>query len=128
MMEKSMKFLKLALFFSTTLFADQFTLDNQTSHPKIAIQWSPSAKGVQERNEAILQKDPISPKDLYFPTQSKANITIPKKAAYFRVLIWDAVQDLPEYLTNWIEFVPGKTYHLKQEHLIPVLLMPGMGC
>ena len=124
-----MKLLILSLFFTTALFADRFTLENETPFRTIAIQWASSARMAQESNEALLQRNPLAVTDLYYPRQSKAAIPIPKNAAYFRVLVWDtAANALPEFLTNWIEFIPGKTYLLKKEHLTPLLLINGMGC
>lgn len=123
-----MKFFTFCLFFTTTLFADHFTLENETPFRKIAIQWASSARMVQESNDAIMQRDPIATADLYYPRQSKATVSVPKNATYFRVLIWDSEQNLPEFLTNWVELVSGKTYLLKKEHLTPVLLINGMGC
>jgi hypothetical protein len=123
-----MKFFALLLFFTTTLFADRFILQNETSFTKIAVQWATSARMVQESNEALMQGDPLSKKDLYYPHEKKATITIPKNFAYFRVLIWQSKEKLPDLLTNWVEIVPDKTYQLKEENLTPVLLMNGMGC
>ena len=125
---KIMKFFALCLFFTTALFADQFTLQNETPFRQIAIQWASSAREVQESNDSIMQNDPLSKKGLYYPRQKTATISIPKKAAYFRVLIWESKQNLPEFLTNWVEIVPDKTYLLKEDHLTPILLMNGMGC
>lgn len=123
-----MKFFALCLFFTTTLAADHFTLDNETPYRKIAIQWATSARMVQESNDAIMQGNPIVTADLYYLRQSKETISIPKNATYFRVLIWNSAQNIPEFLTNWVELVPDKTYSLKKEHLTPLLLMNGMGC
>lgn len=76
-----------------------------------------------------MQRDPLPKKSLYYPRQSKATIAIPKDASYFRVLIWEgSKQNLPDFLTNWVEIVPDKTYLLQKEHLTHFLLIQGMGC
>lgn len=123
-----MKFFAVCLFFTATLFADSFTLENETPFYKIAVQWASSARMVQESNDSLIQGDRISPSDLYYPRQAKAIVTIPKNASYFRVLVWQTKQKLPDLLTNWVEVVPGKTYLLEEDHLTPVLLLNGMGC
>jgi hypothetical protein len=124
-----MKFFAICLFFTTTLFAEHFTLQNATSFRDIAIQWASSARMVQENNDSIMQRDSIPKKSLFYPRQNKATISIPKNAAYFRVLIWEGLKkNLPDFLTNWVEIVPDKTYLLQKEHLTHFLLIQGMGC
>ena len=123
-----MKFFAACFLFTTTLFADSFTLDNATPFRKIAVQWASSARVAQESNDSLMQGDEITPSNLHYPRQAKATVAIPKSASYFRVLVWQTKQNLPDLLTNWVELVPGKTYLLKEEHLTPLLLMNGMGC
>lgn len=123
-----MKYLGIFLFCIGALFADSFTLENKTPFNKIAIQWAPSARAAQEMNDALIQREPLSASELYRTKQSKTIVRIPKNAAYFRVLVWETSDKLPDRLTNWIELVPGKTYLLKKEHLVPLLLINGMGC
>lgn len=123
-----MKFFALCLFLKAAIFADQFTLQNQTPFSQIALQWASSARVAQESNDSLMQGEPLTKKELYYPKEKNVKISIPKNAAYFRVLIWESTQTLPDFLTNWVELVPDKTYLLKEEHLTPVLLMNGMGC
>jgi hypothetical protein len=120
-----MKFLTLLLF--SSLFADSITLENKSTHPKIAVQWASSARVAQDSNDALMQGDPL-PKDLYYPRKEISKITIPANASYFRIVAWDSKNKNPDYLTNWVEIVPDKTYEIDDEHLTPVLLMNGMGC
>ena len=123
-----MKFFATLLFGTATLFADSFTLNNETPFRKIALQWTSSARGAQESNDALLQGDPLKSSELFVLRQAKTTLAIPKNAAYFRVLVWQTHQKQPDLLTNWVEIVPDKTYLLKEEHLTPILLMNGMGC
>lgn len=127
-MEKLMKFFALCFFFSATLFADHIILKNETSFSKIAVQWASSARMAQESNDTLMQRNPIPPASLSHLHQNKETVSIPKNTAYFRVLIWNSAQKYPEFLTNWVELVPGKSYLLKEEHLTPLLLLNGMGC
>jgi hypothetical protein len=128
MMEIPMKYFAFCLFLSASLFADQFSIENETSYRKVAIQWASTARMVQENNDSLIQRDPIGKENLHYLTELKEIVFSPKNAAYFRVLVWDKGDILPEFLTNWVEFVPGKTYLLRKEHLTPLLLINGMGC
>lgn len=121
-----MKSLLVFLFFMVSLSAENFILENKTSYQKIAVQWAPSARAVQESNDALMQGE--APSNLHYPREGVATITVPKAATYFRVLAWRAKEKMPDHLTNWVELVPGKSYSLKDEHLTPVLLLNGMGC
>jgi len=123
-----MKFLAFCLLLTATLIADSFKLNNETSFPKISVEWASSAREAQEKNEALMQGEATNPLKLYSPNGAKSKIAIPKDAAYFRILVWKGQGTLPELLTNWVEIIPDKTYLLKDEHLTPVLLMNGMGC
>ncbi len=123
----------LSLLATTTGFADTLVLENQTSYPakkqKMAIQWATSARDVEEENTAVTHGYQLNPDSLQTLTQSgKVNLTIPKKAEYFRVLTWSKDKEDPDCLTNWVEVVPNKTYTLQSDHLVPVVLMAGTGC
>jgi hypothetical protein len=122
-----MKFFAACLFFTTTLFADSFILENKTSY-KIAVEWASSARMVQESNDLLMQGESVALSKLYRPRQTKTTIAIPSNASYFRVLVWQVKKGAPDLLTNWVEIVPDKTYLLTEDHLTPVLLMNGMGC
>jgi len=116
--------------------AATLVLDNQTSYPtttprsKIAIQWASSAKEVAEDNEALAYgSSRMNPQTLYLLKGSGTEtITIPKRAAYFRVVVWSQEEQAPDFVTNWVDAVPGKTYTLQSEHLVPTVLMAGSGC
>jgi hypothetical protein len=127
-MEIPMKFFAFCLLLIASLGADSFTLNNETSFQKIVIEWASSARAVQESNESLMQGDPINPSKLYAANRSQSKITIPRNATYFRVLVWQGQDKIPDLLTNWVEIVPNKTYQLQDEHLTPVLLMNGVGC
>lgn len=134
-MKKIMMFFCALLIIATTGFADNLVLENQTSYPiknqksKIAIQWASSAKEVEEGNNAVLNGTKINPSTLQVLSQvGKVNLSIPKKAEYFRVLVWLKGEGDPDFLTNWVDIVPNKTYTLKPDHLVPSVLMAGTGC
>lgn len=123
----------LSLLVTVTGFAENFVLENQTSYPmkksKIAIQWATTAKEVTEANTALMHGLSLNSETLQVLTQmGKVNLTIPKKAEYFRVLVWSKGEGEPDLHTNWIDIVPNKTYTLKPDHLVPSVLMLGTGC
>jgi anti-sigma regulatory factor (Ser/Thr protein kinase) len=60
--------------------------------------------------------------------KGKIELTIPEDMGYFRVVVWSKGKDAPDLSTNWIDIIPGKTYTLETDHLVPVVLMSGMGC
>lgn len=133
--KRTLLFLLLGLLMAATGFAENLILENQTSYPvknqksKIAIQWASSAKEVQEHNNAMIDGSTMSPKTFQVLNQSgKVNLKIPKKAEYFRVLAWSNGEGNPDFLTNWVDIVPNKTYTLKADHLVPSILMQGTGC
>lgn len=129
---------KIIVFFLSLLavtvngFADTILLENQTTHPqksKMAIQWASSAKEAEESNQAIMFGKKLNPQKLQFIDQSgNVEVNIPEKAEYFRVLVWSSEEKEPDLLTNWVDVVPNKKYPLKQEHLVPSVLMSGTGC
>jgi len=130
-----MKKIVLFCLFAITLFSESFILENQTSYPtdngksKLAVQWASSAKEVQEHNQALLQELKMNPATTQtLSKQGTLKLSFPKNSEYFRVLVWPKGKGNLEFLTNWIEIVPNKTYLLKREHLIPAVLMYGMGC
>ena len=116
-------------------FADNLVLLNQTAYPnktqqsKIAIQWAQSAKEVSEHNQASIQGLEVKPGSTQvLPQGGRLHLTIPTNAEYFRVIVWSKGGKDPDYLTNWVDVVPNKTYELKEDHLTPSVLMTGMGC
>lgn len=128
-MEKIMKFFILVLCCCTgALFADSFILENEASFPKVAVQWASSARDVQDSNDLLIQEELIPPSNLCYLNQGKTAVAIPKNAIYFRIVAWQTKQPLPDFLTNWVEITPSKTYLIKDEHLTPALLMNGVGC
>ena len=123
----------LSLLVTVTGFAENLVLKNQTSYPnqksKMAVQWATSAKEVDEGNNALIQGSKLNPDSLQVLTQpGKVNLSIPKKAEYFRILVWSKGEGDPDFHTNWVDIVPNKTYTLKADHLVPSVLMLGTGC
>ena len=134
-MKKTMLFFFSLFAFATGGFADNIVLDNQSAYPmknqksKIAIQWASSAKEVEEGNSVVIHGGKLNANSMEAITQSgKINLTIPKKAQYFRILAWSKGEGEPDLLTNWVDVVPDKTYTLKADHLSPAILMLGTGC
>jgi hypothetical protein len=116
-------------------FADSLVLENQTSHPntdqksKIAVQWASSAKEVNEGNQALIYGSKLNQKSLQFLKKTGTlTVNIPKKAEYFRVVVWSNGEGEPDLVTNWVDIVPDKTYTLQSDHLVPSVLMLGTGC
>lgn len=125
----------LALVGGVTGFCDSIFLENRTSYPsqdqksKIAIQWASSAKEVAECNSALICGSKWPQQNMETVTsQGKFPLTPPQKAEYFRVLVWSSGQGEPDLITNWVEIVPHKNYILETDHLVPTVLMIGMGC
>jgi len=121
----------LALFVVNTGFAEHFTLNNQAYNPaqKIAIQWATSSKEVEKSNKMVRNEVKLNPKTLRFLTQmGKIDLDIPKKAEYFRVLVWSKGAKNPDFLTNWVDIIPNKIYTLNEDHFVPLALMSGTGC
>ncbi len=123
----------ICLLFTTALFGESITLDNQTAYPtkqsKMAVQWASSAREVDEHNKAMMYGAKLKPGTLQTISQTgKTNLTLPKNAQIFRVLVWSNGSNDPDYTTNWIDITPSKTYTLEPDYLIPVVLMSGSGC
>lgn len=47
---------------------------------------------------------------------------------YFRVLVWSDGKSEPDLLTNGVDVVPNKTYTVRDDLLVPAVLMAGTGC
>lgn len=116
-------------------FAAHFVLDNQAAaysdHTKsiMRIQWARSAKEVNRYNNSLKKGVTLNPDSLQALAQmGKVKIEIPKKAVYFRVFVWSKGKSNPAFLTNWVDVVANKTYTLDSRHLVPFVLMLGMGC
>lgn len=116
-------------------FAQEIVLENQTSFPnkdkrtKMAIQWAASAKEVDDYNKALMYGYKFNTSSIQDIAQSgKVNLKIPEKAEYFRILSWSKEQKDPDYITNWVDIIPNKTYTLKPDQLVPTVLMLGTGC
>ena len=114
-------------------FAETLIFNNQTSYPtknlqtKMAIQWAATAQEVQTINQSSTFG--LNPNVLHVLNRAgKIDITIPETAEYFRVVVWSKEAEDPDFLTNWVDIVPNKTYTLQADQLIPAVLMPGMGC
>ena len=132
---------KIALFFlslaaiATTGFAERIVLDNETSYPnksqksKIAVQWATSAKEVDDGNQALIHGLKLNSDNLQILSRSgKTDLTVPKKAEYFRIVAWSKGEGDPDLHTNWVEIVPNKTYTLQADHFVPSVLILGTGC
>lgn len=119
---------------SLTAFADSLFLENKTSHPmgdqsQMSIQWAFSARQVQEYNQTSLQGEKLPSSSLKpLGAKGKVKVDIPKNAEYFRIVVWTEKGDHPQLLTNWVDVVADKVYKLQDGHLIPAVLMPGIGC
>lgn len=127
-----MKKIFLFLALASIGFAEQIVLDNETSYPsnrsKIAVQWATSAKEVQENNHASLHGLKMKGNMQVLKQSGKIDLKVPKKAGYFRVLVWSKGEGDPDFVTNWIDIEPNKTYTLTDDYLTPTVLMSGMGC
>lgn len=127
-----MKKLIAILLFALTAFAEQLVIDNQTSYPsdnqKIAIEWASSAQEVDASNKALMYGEKFNGQLKVLKQNGEIKVSVPKKAEYFRIVSWSKGEKVPSLSTNWIDIVPGTTYTLKTEHLVPVAIMPGSGC
>jgi hypothetical protein len=125
------RLLLLFLVFASIGCAENFTFENQTIYPsnksKMAVQWASSVQEVQERNQALIQGQKLNELQFIKGT-GEINLTIPKKARYFRILVWSKGEKEPDLHTNWVEIVPSKTYTLTTDLLVPSVLMSGTGC
>lgn len=132
-MKKILGFFFLILIVTSTL-ADSLVLNNQAPNfinnkSKMAIQWATSNKEVEENNIRLKQQKKLNPNSLQMLTRiGKIHLNIPKNAEYFRVLVWSNNKAEPDFLTNWVDIVPKKTYTLNKDYLIPSVLISGMGC
>lgn len=118
---------------AATGFAENVILENNTTYPtkksKMAIQWAYSGKDVDNANNASIQHLKLDPSTLQTLSQTRKNtIKVPDGAEYFRIVVWSKEEDNPDLLTNWVDIVPSKNYVLKQDHLVPAVLMVGVGC
>jgi hypothetical protein len=118
---------------TATGFSENFTLENKTRYPtrqsKIAVQWATSAREVDENNKAIIMGTSLNANSLQIITRpGKVKLNVPEKTQYFRVVVWSQGEGEPDFITNWIDIVPNKTYKLTSDHLVPSVLMQGSGC
>lgn len=134
-MKRNLLFFIASVVITTASFAENLTLDNKTPYPasaqksKIAIQWANSAKEVEEENQALMYGSKLKQEAVQvLATPGLINLSIPKKAEYFRVLAWSKGEGDPDFVTNWVDIIPDKTYTLQPDHLVPVVLMLGSGC
>lgn len=130
---KKIILLFFSIFVVSTGFAENFVLDiqtvNITNKSKIAIQWANSAKEIEESDNRLRQGMKLNSETLQvIPQKGKINLDIPKKAEYFRVFSWSKDTKTPDLLTSWVDIVPNKNYFLKDEHLVPLVLISGTGC
>jgi hypothetical protein len=87
------------------------------------------SKEVAENNQALISREKLNPESLQVLNKSgKIKVSIPDKAEYLRVLVWTDGESDPDLHTNWVDALPNKTYTLKTDHLVPIVLMSGMGC
>jgi len=131
----NLRLLIASLLFTTGAFADQLILENLSNYPqqkkssKIAVQWANSAREIEEGNQALVAGTKLNPSTMQYITKTgEIKLTIPPKAEYFRVLAWSNGQGEPDFHTNWVEIIPNKSYTLEADHLVPTVLMSGMGC
>lgn len=119
------------LFAISSVFADQIVLNNETTYPsndtKMAIQWAFSAKEVDDSNNALKHGEKLA--NVHSIKKSgKMQFSVPAGAEYFRILMWSKGSSEPDFHTNWVEVINQKEYHLQKDHLVPAVLMSGMGC
>jgi hypothetical protein len=126
-----MKQILFFLILTTVAFAEHITLDNQTSYPnresQMGIQWANTAKEVSEQNDVYgpdLKLNSLKPLN----RSGKTELNSPVDATYFRVVIWKKGEKGPDLMTNWVDIQSKKIYTLKDDQLIPAVLMAGMGC
>lgn len=126
-----MKQILFFLILTATAFAEHITLNNQTSYPnkesQIGIQWADTAKEVSEQSDVYCPNLKLNSLKL-LNHSGKIDLNTPANAAYFRVVIWKKNEKEPDLMTNWVDIQPKKIYTLKDDHLIPAVLMAGMGC
>ncbi len=126
------KFVFFFLLAITVGFADQVVLDNQTTYPskgtRMAIQWAYSVKEVERSNHVLMYGGKLS--DMKSIKQiGKVSMNVPKKAQYFRILVWSSGGEVePDFHTNWVAVINEKVYALKPEYLVPSELLAGSGC
>jgi hypothetical protein len=134
-MKKSASLCLLCLWIAQIGFAESLFLQNETSYPvghpksRMAVQWANSARDVEEGNRSLMQGMSLHSDSLQvLKKPGKIELKIPEKAQYFRVLLWSDGKGEPDFHTNWVDITPNKSYTLKPDHLVPSLLMLGMGC
>lgn len=122
-------------FMASTVFAGNIVLENKTNYPekgksgKIAVQWAVSAKAIQKANKSILNGSTFNLSSLVMLSQKgKIQLITPNDARYFRLVAWANDNKEPDFLTNWVDIVPNKTYVVNQNQLVPRVLMAGAGC
>lgn len=125
----------LALLAGSMGFAESIVINNQSSYPakssksKMAIQWATSGKEVEENNNLVKNGLKLNLNTLQTFTQiGEISLEIPKKAEYFRIIVWSQDKIAPDFLTSWVDVVPNKIYTLTKKHLVPIALMSGTGC
>lgn len=125
----------LTVLISTVAYAENIIIDNQTPYgskdktSKIAIQWASSVRETQEINNRMQQGLKMNADGLNSLNKTgKITLNVPKKANYFRVVVWSKQASEPDFVTNWVNVTANKTYALGSDHLVPVPLMAGMGC
>lgn len=125
----------LSLFLLAKVSAETVVIDNQTFYPSkgqsstIVLQWARSAREVNEDNNALIQETPIAKEKMKPLTQNgKITVNLPPDAMYFRILVWSKNDSSPDLHTNWVNVVSNKTYTVKQDQLVPTVLMSGVGC
>ncbi|KTC92258.1 hypothetical protein [Legionella cincinnatiensis] len=133
-MKKILVYLCLNLM-ASGVFGSNIVLENKTDYPekgklgKIAVQWAVSAKAIQKANKSILNGSTFNSSSLVMLSQKgKIQLITPNDARYFRLVAWSNDNNEPEFLTNWVDIVPNKTYVVNQNQLVPRVLMAGAGC
>lgn len=123
------------LILSATGFADNLVINNQTTYPsknpqtQMAVQWASSASEVDQANKAMMCGKPLDMSKVQTINKTgKVTLSIPKDAEHLRLLVWTQRTKEPDLVTNWVDITPNKTYPVKTDQLVPVVLMPGSGC
>lgn len=131
---------KILVYFSlyfmvSVVLANNIVLKNDTNYPEkgkpgtIGVQWATSTEDTQKANKGITN-DSIIDLSLMKVLSQKGHTQLspPEHSQYFRVVVWSTGKDKPDFVTNWVNIIANKTYIVKQDQLIPAVLMSGAGC
>lgn len=118
-----------------TIFAHTITIDNQTHYPRktsserLMVQWAFTAESLHQENNTTPSTLSIDSKMLQSLNQKGVlELTTPDRAQYFRILLWSPLKKQPDLLTHWVTLIPNKKYTVMNAHLMPLIMLSGLGC